>query len=45
MGIYRYNGSTESVDSLNWCLDGIIAGIKWGEDVLICQFPTENGFR
>lgn len=45
MGIYRYNGSTESVDSLNGRLDGIIAGIQWGEDVVICQFPTGNGFR
>ncbi len=45
MGIYRYNGANESSDSLNGRLDGIIAGISWGEDVVICQFPTGNGFR
>lgn len=45
MGIYRYDGSAESVDSLNARLDGIIAGIQWGEDVVICQFPTGNGFK
>lgn len=45
MGIYCYDGRTESVDSLNGRLDGIIAGIQWGEDVVICQFPTGNGFK
>ena len=43
MGVYRYNGATESQESLNGRLDGIIAGIEWGNDVVICQFPTGNG--
>ncbi len=45
MGIYRYNGVGESKESLSSRLDGIIAGIDWGNDVVICQFPTGNGFR
>lgn len=45
MGIYRYDGRTESADSLNGRLDGIIAGIQWGKDVVVCQFPTGNGFK
>ena len=45
MGVYRYNGATESQESLNGRLDGIIAGIEWGNDVVICQFPTGNGFK
>ena len=45
MGIYCYNGAKESRESLNARLDGIIAGIEWGNDVVICQFPTENGFK
>ena len=45
MGIYCYDGRNESADSLNGRLDGIIAGIQWGEDVVICQFPTGNGFK
>lgn len=45
MGIYYYDGRTESTDSLNGRLDGIIAGIQWGEDIVVCQFPTGNGFK
>ncbi len=45
MGIYRYNGAGESKESLNARLDGIIAGIDLGNDVVICQFPTGNGFK
>lgn len=45
MGIYRYNGAGESKESLSGRLDGIIAGIDWGNDVVICQFPTGNGLR
>ncbi|MCM1231934.1 MAG: glycosyltransferase [Ruminococcus flavefaciens] len=45
MGIYRYNGSGESDDSLNGRMDGIIAGVDWGNDVVICQFLTGNGFQ
>ena len=45
MGIYRYDGRNESEDSLNGRLDGIIAGIQWGEDIVVCQFPTGNGFK
>ncbi len=44
MGIFRYNGANESRESLNGRLDGIIAGICGG-DIVICQFPTGNGFR
>lgn len=44
MGIYCYNGDTESVESLNARMDGIIAGINRG-DLVICQFPTGNGLR
>lgn len=44
MGIYRYDSSTESAESLNGRLDGIIAGINPG-DIVICQFPTGNGLR
>ena len=45
MGIYCYDGRNESADSLYGRLDGIIAGIQWGEDVVICQFPTGNGAK
>ncbi len=45
MGIYCYDGRSESADSLYGRLDGIIAGIQWGEDVVVCQFPTGNGFK
>lgn len=45
MGIYCYDGNAESVDSLNGRLDGIIAGLSWGEDVVVCQFPTGNSSR
>ena len=45
MGIYRYDGRSESADSLYGRLDGIIAGIQWGEDVVVCQFPSGNGFK
>lgn len=45
MGIFCYDGSTESVESLRSRIDGIIAGLSWGEDVVVCQFPTGNGFR
>ena len=44
MGIYRYNGETESAESLNARIDGIIAGIN-REDLVICQFPTGNGLK
>ena len=42
MGIYRYNGDNESAESRSGRLDGIIAGINYG-DIVICQFPTGNG--
>ena len=45
MGIYRYNRTNESKESLSRRLDGIIAGIDWGNDVVICQLPTGNGFK
>ena len=45
MGIFCYDGRTESIESLRSRIDGIIAGLSWGEDVVICQFPTGNGFR
>lgn len=45
MGIYCYNGINESADSLDGRLDGIIAGIQWGEDIVVCQFPTGNGLK
>lgn len=45
MGIFCYDGSGESSESLRSRIDGIIAGLRWGEDVAICQFPTGNGFR
>lgn len=45
MGIFCYNGSAETDDSLRCRLDGIVAGLRWGEDVVICQFPTGNGLR
>lgn len=44
MGIYRYGADGESEESLSSRLDGIIAGINWG-DLVICQFPTGNGIR
>lgn len=44
MGIYRYDADPESYDSLSSRLDGIIAGINWG-DIVICQFPTGDGRR
>ena len=45
MGIYRYNRAGESWESLSGRLDGIIAGIDMGKDVVICQFPTGNGIK
>ena len=45
MGIFCYNGSNESFESLRSRIDGMIAGLSWGEDVVICQFPTGNGFK
>lgn len=44
MGIYHYDSSGESDESLNARVDGIIAGINWG-DLIICQFPTGNGLK
>lgn len=44
MGIYHYNTSAESVESRNSRLDGMIAGIQWG-DIVVCQFPTWNGLQ
>lgn len=44
MGIYCYNGESESRESLNARMDGIIAGINRG-DLVICQFPTGNGTK
>ncbi len=45
MGIFCYNGSNESIESLKVRIDGIVAGLSWGVDIVICQFPTGNGFR
>lgn len=45
MGLLCYNGSDESDESLRSRIDGIIAGLSWGEDIVICQFPTGNGYR
>ena len=45
MGIFCYNGSNESFESLRSRIDGMIAGLSWGEDVVICQFPTGHGFK
>ena len=45
MGIFCYNGSNESIESLKIRIDGIVAGLSWGVDIVICQFPTGNGFR
>lgn len=45
MGIFCYDGSSEKDENLISRIDGIIAGLRWGEDVAICQFPTGNGFR
>ena len=45
MGLYHYNRAGESNESLNARLDGIISGIVWGNDIVICQFPTGNGFK
>lgn len=42
MGIYRYYADGESAENRGCRLDGIIAGISAG-DIIICQFPTENG--
>lgn len=44
MGIYHYNAGAESIESRNSRLDGMIAGIQWG-DIVICQFPTWNGLQ
>lgn len=44
MGIYRYDGELESIESLNARVDGIIAGIQKG-DLVICQLPTGNGLK
>lgn len=44
MGIYRYYAENESAENRNRRLDGIIAGINWG-DIVICQFPTWNGME
>lgn len=45
MGILCYNGSAESDESLKSRIDGMIAGLSWGVDKVICQLPTGNGFR
>ena len=45
MGIFCYNGNAESEESLRIRLDGIVAGLSWGVDVVVCQFPTGNGQR
>ncbi len=45
MGIFCYNGSKESIESLKVRIDGIIAGLSWGVDIVICQFPTGNGLK
>lgn len=45
MGIFCYNGSAEGEESLRSRLDGILAGLSWKEDIVICQFPTGNGLR
>ena len=45
MGIFCYNGSNESIESLKVRIDGIIAGLSWGVDIVICQFPTGNGLK
>ena len=42
MGIHRYYADDESAENRSRRLDGIIAGINWG-DIVICQFPTWNG--
>lgn len=44
MGIYHYNAAAESNEILGSRLDGVIAGLQWG-DIVICQFPTWNGLR
>ncbi len=43
MGIYRYYADGERAENRQRRLDGIIAGINAG-DIVICQFPTGNGF-
>lgn len=45
MGIFCYNGSKESIESLKVRIDGIIAGLSWGVDIVICQFPTGNDLK
>lgn len=45
MGIFCYNANAESEESLRTRLDGIVAGLSWGEDVVVCQFPTGNDSR
>lgn len=44
LGIYFYNSSKESMDSLSSRYDGIIAGIRRG-DVIVFQYPTWNHGR
>lgn len=41
MGIFRYDASQESAESLSSRYDGIIAGVSWG-DIVFFQYPTWN---
>ena len=45
MGIYRYNADAERNEILSARLDGIIAGLRWNNDIVVCQFPPWNGTR
>ena len=45
MGIYRYNADAERNEILSARLDGIIAGLRWNNDIVVCQFPSWNGTR
>jgi hypothetical protein len=47
MGIYRYNGETESAESLNARIDGIIAGglIRAFQDISVKQLGTNGNSK
>lgn len=44
MGIYYYNAKDEEWGSMSPRFDGIIAGISWG-DIVIIQYPVWNGYK
>lgn len=45
MGIYHYNADAERDEILSARLDGIIAGLQWNNDIVVCQLPSWNGTR